>query len=252
MLLVGCGDIQYSPWQSSPPNFDLTAKHLAKLEAQDTGIYEKFTIAIVGDPQAEIDGLDRALAIINSRSDLDFVAIVGDLTDRGLELEYRLVDKAIAKFNKPVLTIVGNHDGLSNGSKIYQEMFGPLNYSFIYKDTKFVMWNNNAYEWKIDLDWLASEVSSHHRVVIMAHQPPNDGALSFEQESRWFEIRQKANVIASIHGHKHHYSFKREEDLPIYVVDRVQDGGYGTLTFNERLEFYNCSPICHPAEEMDD
>lgn len=243
-LLTGCGAIQYSPWQSNAPDYDLTAKHLNRLMKYDTGRYEPFAIAVVGDPQAVAGSFKRAVDILNERSDIDFVVIAGDLTDRGLMSEFKMIGDALERLEKPALTIVGNHDGLSNGSKLYQEMFGPLNYSFIYKDVKFVMWNNNAYEWSVDMDWLAAEVNSHHRVVIVAHQPPDDGALSLSQEQRWKEIRQKPNVVTSIHGHVHRFNLVKEGDLPIYTVGRVFDGSHGIIKFESQLEFLNCTPVC--------
>lgn len=249
LSISGCGGpMQYSPWQSNPPNNDLTAKHLNELSKADTGVYEEFKIAILGDPQAVIGHLDRAASVINSRGDIDFTVIVGDITDRGMQQEFIWINDVLSKFNKPILTVVGNHDGLNNGKKLYAEMFGPFNYSFIYKDVKFVMWNNNAYEWSVDVEWLAREVESHHRVVVLSHQPPGDGALSSAQEQRWKEIRQHPNLIASIHGHVHHYNFRQEDALPIYTVDRVTGSHYGTVTFGEELRFHNCAPVCEEVK----
>lgn len=243
-LLCGCGAPQYSPWQSNPPSYDLTAKHLGWLATQDAG-QEVFTLAVIGDPQAVVGSLDRAIEIINYRSDVDFTVIVGDLTDRGLLQEFIWVDRTIAKSQKPVLTIVGNHDGLSNGKKLYQQMFGPVNYTFFYKDVKFVMWNNNGYEWQVDVDWLDNEVRSYHRVIVIAHQPPRDGALSEDQERQWERIRQYPNLIASIHGHVHRFDFKKEGSLPIYTVDRVTNAHYGTVSVSkDQVVFENCFPVC--------
>ncbi len=247
LLLGGCGQPEYSPWQSNPPETDLTAKHLGWLDSTN-GEFKPFKVALVGDPQAVIGDLHNVGEVINARSDIDFTLVAGDITDRGLRTEFVWVTNVIKEFDRPVLTVVGNHDGLANGPKLYSEVFGPLNYSFIYKDIKFIMWNNNAYEWNVDMDWLESEVNSFDKVVVVSHQPPGETAYKFDEE-RWAKIRESPNMIASLHGHVHHYAFKREGDLPIYTVDRVMNSHYGTITFDyDGIKFENCDSTCREVK----
>lgn len=235
--------MEYSPWISTPPDTDLTAKNLAKLQSRVD--QNPLKVAVVGDPQVAIEHLDNLGEIFNQRSDIDFVLIAGDLTDRGLQREFQWLVDVLKKYNKPVLTVVGNHDLLSNGRRLYKQTFGPLNYSFIYKDVKFIMWDNNPYESNVDFDWLEQQANQHTSTVVVSHQPPFSGSLSASQEARWKKIRENTSVIASLHGHVHKHSFTMEDNLPIYVVDRVIGGNYGVITFQQNLiEFENCSPIC--------
>lgn len=241
--MIGCGPMEYSPWTSSPPETDLTAKNLAKLLSNDNN--DPLKVALIGDPQVAIEHLNNLGEIFNLRSDLDFILVAGDLTDRGLEKEFKWLVNIFEQYNKPVLTVVGNHDLLSNGKKLYKQTFGPLNYSFFFKDVKFIMWDNNPYESKVDFDWLESQVNSHAKVVIVSHQPPFNGSLSSYQEARWKNIRRNTNIIASLHGHVHSHSFTMEDKLPIYVVDRVIGSHYGIISFEDQLvKFENCSPVC--------
>lgn len=244
LLLVSCGPPEFSPWQSNPEHHDLTAKHLNWL-AQTDGDFEPFTIAISGDPQAVVGHFRRVIDITNTK-DVAFLAVLGDITDLGMRREWIWIGDSIERSNKPVLTVVGNHDGLMNGSDIYDKMFGPRNYSFTYKNIKFVFWNNNYYEWgDPDLDWLEHEIDSHDRVVVMSHQPPGSGTLTTAHEDRWEQIRTNPNLIASLHGHVHSYGYKQEDDLPIYTVDRVTNSHYGTMTiYEDHVEFSNCDPVC--------
>lgn len=232
LLLAACGG--YTPWQSDSKHHDLTRKHLAKLEQ---GKYlEPFTFAIVGDSQVRIEGFNKARKRING-VDVDFTVILGDITDRGLREEWNWVGDIIYKFHKPVLTVVGNHDGLAKGKHIYRDMFGDLNYSFYYNGVKFVMWNNNHYEWDIDLDWLDRE-TNYHPSIVLSHQPPYAGTLKDYQEERWLQIRQKPEIIASTHGHMHGFTNYEEEGLPIFVVDDVARGSYGLGIFDGKtIEF---------------
>lgn len=245
ILLLSCGQPEYSPWQSNPEDTSLTKKNLNRLG--DGGSFTPFSVAITGDPQVAPGALDDVRKAVNT-SDVAFTVILGDITDRGLLREWRWVGEVIDRFNEPVLTVVGNHDGLNNGDKIYKEMFGPLNYSFIYKDIKFVMWNNNAYEWKVDIDWLEGEVLSHDKVVVLSHQPPWSGTLSDSVESRWKKIREYDGYIASLHGHVHRYSYQPGQP-PVYTVDRVTGTHFGRITFtNYSILLENCKPFCRRVE----
>ena len=116
------------------------------------------------------------------------------------------------------------------------------------------MWNNNSYEWEVDLDWLDKETVGRSHIVVMSHQPPYSGTLSDEQEERWETIRSRGNIIASVHGHVHNFNYKHEiygdwetgrSDVYVYTVDRVTNSHYGTMTiYSDRVEFENCSPFC--------
>jgi len=246
--LAACGG-EYSPWQSKPTHTGITDYNLKWLQTLDNGSSEPFSFMLAGDPQAIPGQMDNVVDRFNS-GDATFLAIAGDLTDMGFMKEYELLDRALSKAVKPVLTVVGNHDGLNNSKKIYQEMFGPLNYSFSYRDVTFVMWNNNGYEWSVDLDWLEEQVIAHKQVVVIAHQPPDGGALSASQEERWTAIRQHPSYIASLHGHVHKAYFKRENGKPIYVVDRMHGSAHAIVSFSYgSVTIDRCNPGCERVAE---
>jgi calcineurin-like phosphoesterase family protein len=98
------------------------------------------------------------------------------------------------------------------------------------------MWNNNHYEWNIDLNWLEQE-AQYHPSVVLSHQPPYSGTLTEEQENRWYKIRHSSGVVASIHGHMHKFNHTYEDGLPIFTVERVENSAYGIGTFDIIKEF---------------
>ena len=243
LCVAGCDiEIQFSPWQSNVPTHDLTATHLEKLAKTDTGSFEPFTVAVAADVHVDAAELRETVRTLNDRGDIAFLILVGDLTDMGTLLEFTWLNSAIEECDFPALTVVGNHDGLGNGPDIYNEMFGPFNYSFVYRDVLFIMWNNNPYEWgNPDMKWLEEQVASHTPSVIVAHQPPQ---LAPVPEEDWKYIRQGGSVIATVHGHIHCFTYNLEEDsVPIYTVDKVRGGNYGLIEFGDSgLRFFNCSP----------
>lgn len=251
VLLTSCGidEPEYSPWQSSPSSRGLTAQHLGWLRGIE-GSTKDLKLAIVGDPQAVPGSLKTTITILNHDPTIDFIVITGDITDRGLLKEFEWISEIIDTSNKPILTVVGNHDGLNNGEDIYTKMFGPLNYSFTFRDITFVMWNNNYYEWGVpDFSWLRRQVASNEKVVVVSHQPPNSGTLKKGHEEQWKSIRQEPNMMASIHGHVHHYNFEVEGSLPVYTVDRVTNIHYGLMTIEDHvMRFFNCTPLCSEVQ----
>lgn len=252
-VIVACGEMEYSPWQTNIDHHNLTAKHLNRLARTDTS-FEPFKFVLTGDPQAVVGHLSRVIDVTNSNDGISFINILGDITDMGLRREWLWVGDIIEDSRHPVLTVVGNHDGLTKGKKIYKDMFGDTNYSFIYKDVKFIMWNNNFYEWRdMELDWLESEVLSHDRVVVMSHQPPYSGTLTDQHEEIWKEIRAHPNYIGSFHGHVHNYNYRFEEDTNtiIYTVDRVTGTHFGAVTIDDDgIKIENCTPQCNSVARV--
>jgi predicted phosphodiesterase len=245
-LFVGCSK-EDSPWDDNVKESHLTQRHLDLLDHSSTS---PLRLKITGDTQAETGFLRPILNIDNN---VDFTVLLGDITDLGFKKEWIWIENILSEGKQPVLTVVGNHDGLSKGQKIYNKLFGEFNYSFIYKNYKFVMWNNNFLEWNaIDIEWLRNEVeTSNHKVVVMSHQPPGSDTLPVEIDREWKEIRKHPRYILSLHGHNHKFAFYYESETkkPIYVVSRVTDEQYGILTLNnssfsiENCKGYVCSKI---------
>lgn len=243
-LLVGCGSPEYTPWGYHPKDKKLTKTHIDRLGELP---FESFKVALAADSQAVVGHFDNVRKKIND-SGAEFTLVLGDLTDRGLQQEFNWFADIVKRFDKPVLTVVGNHDGLSKGKDIYREMFGEFNYSFIYRDIKFIAWNNNPYEFNApDLGWLRDEVESHSRVIVYAHQPPYGGSITDAQEAEWKEIRQSPNMIASIHGHTHKFNYYVEAGtgVPVYTTSRVENTKFGYMEIKaDGVVFSECSPEC--------
>lgn len=238
---VSCGDP--SPWGSfeSPRYVNLTQKHLDLLQTGSPE-FKPFTVALVADPQVIVSELKDCRTEINRHDEVAFSLLLGDLTDRSLRREFEWVAEIIQDFRRPILTVVGNHDGLIYGSSIYQKMFGPLNYSFIYNDVKFIMWNNNTYEWGYpDFAWLKSEIESHPRVVIVAHQPPGTVDRYEEVNTIWAELYRHPHVLGSVHGHMHNWNYQEIHDKPVVTVSQVKHTSWALMTVAEDgLHFQAC------------
>lgn len=241
LFILSCGDL--SPWGSleTPLYTNLTQKNLDLLRS-GTSTFQAFKVALVTDPQVVPGALRDCRTHINQRDDIDFSLLLGDLTDRSLRKEFEWVARITSEFRRPILTVVGNHDGLIYGEEIYRKMFGPLNYSFIYNDVKFIMWNNNPYEWNYpDFDWLQKEIDSHERVIIVAHQPPGSLERYEGINERWKEMYKSPHVLGSVHGHLHHWGYQEVFGKPVLTVERVIGTSWGVLNVTaDGISFDKC------------
>jgi 3',5'-cyclic-AMP phosphodiesterase len=245
VLAAACDDpFSYSAFDAETPAElrSTTEKNLAKIRERDTLLTEVFRVALLSDTHYHFDDLADAVGDINRRNDISFVIVTGDITENGLLEEYELFYDIMAGSKVPYLTVIGNHDHLSNGELIYSQMYGARNYSFIFNRTKFVMWDNVLWESNAspDWDWFKHEVRSTPRggspidhTIPFSHIPPFDGQLA-DSAAAFHQLLTSSGVKASIHGHKHEYT-----NLPLFgneiqyvTVGSPEKRSYGLMTIS--------------------
>jgi hypothetical protein len=249
--LTACSP-RFSPWdiKLDADQRHLTEKHLAWLATREPAELP-ITFAILGDPQGTPSDFRQAIQSINQLDDVHFTLVLGDMTDFGLKHEYEWAAEAIAESQIPVLTVIGNHDAISHGKKIYQSMFGPFNYQFTYAGLKFLMWNNNLFEFgETNFDWLRAHADQN--TVVASHIPPVVDMHSERQLNEWWDINRNAEIITSLHGHrggKRDFYWQKEE-VPYYVVARTRGVRFTLVTINQDYEvsFQYCQASCPTTE----
>ena len=244
-LLTSCDQFEFSPNQSfdhSSPS-DLNAQNLARLRlhAEDDTV----TVVFAGDTQRWYDEQERFVKKVNSLENVDLVLLAGDISDFGILQEFKWVQKRLSALRAPYFGIIGNHDMVANGRQIFRQMFGPLNYSFVYGGIKFIAHNTNGLEAPgehiPDLDWLARELhntDSAKYIVTVSHVPPFN-AMEFGAESvkPYTDLLQNTpNLLLSLHGHVHqhqdfypfgekvHYMTSFSFEQSAFVLLRIVDG----------------------------
>jgi 3',5'-cyclic-AMP phosphodiesterase len=251
--LSGCDSSDFSPWQSNVPSeyTNQTFKNYTKLMSQNEEHFSPFQVALTGDVHIYFDEFKELSKKINEKSDVEFTVVLGDFTDHGLLQEYIWFAEILKYFNAPIFTVIGNHDGLNNGKDIYREMFGSVNYSFVYKEILFVFWNNNRYEWGMpDIEWLEDQLDQNTPTILFAHMPPDSEILLHSFGDRWENIKTNPNLIAAVFAHTHHARFEiLDGGLPTYIVESVKNNArYGLLTIEDgEIIFENCQDSCSEA-----
>ena len=253
-LLAAC-QYDLSPWEtdvdcpnmSNEENLDWLAQIEAGKQVRDT-----FKVAVIGDPQQHPGDLEETIQLLNRKPDIDFVLLLGDLVETGVEKEFEWACKALNKTNKPIISVIGNHDALSYGQDIWRDIFGEFDFSFQYLGTKFIAYNDNQYEFENvpNKSWLAVEAKvaeNEDRVhtIGMSHIQPWQHDIGFSA----FLKRQGFDHMLHAHEHRFKYWQLVEVGLPHYVTADTRGVKFGVMTVtSDTISLENCDPECVPAE----
>ncbi|MBT2556488.1 metallophosphoesterase [Hymenobacter sp. ISL-91] len=215
--LSACELVEFSPndHRARADQKDLTAKNLARLIAAPLPPGDTLRFVFSGDSQRFYDDAQDLVRSVNQQPGVQFMLISGDISDFGLGREMRWIDNELRKLKMPYLTVIGNHDHVANGREAYQEIFGPLNYSFVYADTKFVLIDTNSREYNFngrvpDVPWLRGQLADLNgasRSVVISHVPPQDGDFDPNLRDAYAgTLRETSSLVFEMNGHRHDYS----------------------------------------------
>jgi len=238
---MGCDIFEYSPYQTNldDEDTDLTRMNLDWLATNVPAHPDTFAFAIITDNHSHYDQLASAVRHLNTDVRIAFVLHLGDLSEMGLRREYEWVHDILKGLAVPYLVTIGNHDCLSNGVRIYRKMFGELNYSFIFGNTKFVLVNTNAWEFESDVpnyQFLESQLADRQgstNLIVAAHVPPFGDQMSRDgNESKYSGLMADYGVALSIHGHTHQYyrGHYYNDDVEYLVAEDLRDYWYYIVT----------------------
>ncbi len=226
LLLIGCKDnFIYHPNEIRPSEKNLNLRNLQKLSQLSPK--DTFNFILTGDTQLANAELEDFIQHVNARDDIEFMIINGDLTDFGRNYEYNLLARQLLKLDIPFISVIGNHDMLGNGRMIYNEMFGPENFTFNYGLNRFVIINSNFREGSgseelPDLNWLQQAVTggaSTSNTFVASHIAPFSADFNPAKEQQYHDIiSTEPTLRLSMHGHDHHFSITQPYDDVRYVV----------------------------------
>ncbi|MFD2717750.1 metallophosphoesterase family protein [Hymenobacter monticola] len=216
-LLAGCELIEFSPNQTSSPAAysDLTAKNMTALARQPLPAGDTLRFVFTGDSQRFYEEAEDLVASVNRQPGISLLVVAGDISDFGLGREMRWVHDKLKKLRVPYLTVVGNHDHAANGRRVYQEVFGPLDYVFTYAGTRFIMLNTNGREYRFDgtvpnINWLQQQLADTagvQRQVVINHVPPMDEDFDPQLEEPYVAALKAAPRLSlALNGHRHDFS----------------------------------------------
>lgn len=216
IAFMACDKVfEFSPYEAAvnKKNHNTTANNLQLIKNIRSNP-EIFKFAFVTDNHCHYNNLRIIVDDINKRSDVVFVIFGGDITDQAFLKEYQHFYIILKNLHKPYLTVIGNHDYKLNGASIYRQMFGDVNYSFEFKNNKFIIFDDIVWESNVspDFNWLSAQLTDNalfNQVFVFAHIPPFGDQFDNEMEQQYRSLMKKNNVHLSLHGHIHRYSFEK-------------------------------------------
>ncbi|MCL5030964.1 MAG: PQQ-binding-like beta-propeller repeat protein [Bacteroidetes bacterium] len=165
----------------------------------------------IGAPGSESD-LENVIHDINSRKDISFVVVTGDIAEKGRNDELEIAKSILDSLNVPYHIIPGNHDTKwsESGCTKFKELWKDDKFDFQYDGVEHIGMNSGI-PWRgggghfavEDLPWLNSVLAKTpegEQIIFYAHHPL-DGEID-----NWFEVTnrlKKYNIKAILVGHGH-------------------------------------------------
>ncbi|WP_291861223.1 metallophosphoesterase [Marinilabilia sp.] len=234
LFLAGCDNlIEYSPYQTGTGDLpqNLNPKVIANFENKSSESFQPFRIAIIGDSHTYYDDFEDQISALNKIDSIDFVIHTGDITLSGIHREFVWFNEITSSLRHPMATIIGNHDFLSNGNLVFENMFGPLNFTFDYNNCRFVFFDDIILEKNMedpDFEWLHSALEADETIThlfLISHIPPWSDPFSIGNSFLFYRILEDQKTTLSIHGHTHSFFYgnRAECEVPFLVSGDATD-----------------------------
>jgi len=194
------------------------------------------------DGKAEED-LRRTVHDINSKNNIDFVVITGDITELGTNDELPRAKKILDSLRLKYYIIPGNHDdGWSeSGGMSFISTFGNDRFVFDHNGIRFIACASGPYVRMSDghiprdaMTWMKNildTTSATMPVIFLNHYPMDN------QMDNWYEVIdmfKKRNTILFLCGHGHANRALNFEDIPgvmgrSNLRAKQKEGGYNLV-----------------------
>jgi 3',5'-cyclic-AMP phosphodiesterase len=213
ILFSSCSDLfEYSPHDTDVRSLGLNLISAAKISQKPQSETDTLKIVVFTDTHEEYNDLSDAIVSINALTDIDFAICLGDVTVFGYVHEFQWYLDVIEKLRYPLLTVIGNHDYLSNGFTVYKRLFGDPNMSVITGKYKFILfddviWENNNRSPRYE--WLRDELSDDTYLnIVAAHIPPFTGEIGDLHRMVYNQIVNGNSTFMTMYGQFHFYNLE--------------------------------------------
>lgn len=249
IILVSCNHFEFSPNQTFDRLSlkDVNANNLKRLG--DGAGDDTVKFVLTGDPQKSRDETVELCKAINAIDGIDFVILAGDITEFGVLKEMLWISRTLEDLDRPYVAVIGNHDETGRGRETFRNMFGELNYSFVYGGIKFIGHDTNSREYGFNgqipnIPWLKEQLKPTSGVtgyVAMSHIPVN--SPDFDEKLRADYMASFASTpgfLASLNAHTHNFEvfYPDNSGIPYIVTSSVGNREFLVIQIvNNKLSF---------------
>ena len=217
LLCVTCDLIDYHPYDGrldGDTSRGINPKNIGRIENSCAG-KDTIRFLFIGDTQRSYDETEAFVEHVNQLDSIDFIIHGGDYTEFGLKKEFEWNDNILSRLKFPLVGLIGNHDVIGNGDKVFEEIFGADNFSFIASDVKFVCLNTNAIEYDYshpvpDFGFIKQEIADstrNRRTIVVMHAPPGNEQFDNNVKDIFhLYIKTFPSLMCCLHAHNHNVS----------------------------------------------
>jgi predicted phosphodiesterase len=196
--------------------------------------------------------LKAAVNEVNALSDVDFVLVLGDVTQLGDSLSFLEAKQLLMNLQAPYYVTAGNHDFSWNsvGSSSFVSIFGASNFSFIHNNVKFISITSAPVEkYKLghfqscDISWLKKDLKKNRKVPLffITHYPLLSGDVDNGTEIE--KLFSNVQLQAILSGHYHRNVCLNCNGIPGIVLrstlrGKDEVGGYSILSVSDSLRIF--------------
>jgi predicted phosphodiesterase len=155
-------------------------------------------------------GLEKIAGVISN--DVEFVIILGDITQYGTTQDIKKFIEIADSFEVPCFPVIGNHDVYFDNWSNWNNLIGSTNYKITGNGINlFILDSANSFFGKQQLDWLEKEIkTSTGKVFVFTHSPLFvTGPANMQQITDTRErarvvsiLRNKCDIMFMGHSHK--------------------------------------------------
>lgn len=225
----------------------------AALSAQtETFRFAFFTDIHIGTETAPKD-LTDAINDVNSRTDIDFVLVNGDLTELGTNAQLDEAKSMLDKLKVPYYAVAGNHETKwsESGNTYFRAIFGDNKYAFEHKGVQFIAVTSgpllrmgDGHVSPYDMRWIANTLENmrYDTPVIFATHYQLEGDMDVAEDL--IATLCPYNVLVSLCGHGHRNRLIPADNITNVmcraIVSRgLPEGGYTIVEVSkDSLHFF--------------
>jgi len=182
---------------------------------------DEYSFIVLTDTHIEngnAHGLEKIKNVIEgSDENIEFVVIVGDITQYGSAQDLQLFIDIADSFELPCYPVIGNHDIYFGNWPEWKKMIGSTSYRINGDEiTLFIMDSANAYFGNDQLNWLERELkSASGRIFVFSHA--NLFVNNLTEIQQFTDTKERARIISILRdkcdimfmGHSHQGSINK-------------------------------------------